>query len=532
MQNYLNFMSKNNDGRLKNRKEFQSKYKFPPILKAGIALSPLLLAGCIFVHRGDAERPVQTSDALLLPASKSSIAIPVSLDAAVLQDKVNQIIPKRLVEQDWTNKNSCVAAKYAKVCVGVTIGGRCVGKWVTAKVTPSIDCRYSAKVDRGPISLTSLNGGLEGEIPLDIQAKVRGRGELGSRIQVDPKGSLLAKLSASFDIDEQYKPAVNLGIDYSWKEFAHVWALGIKFRLDEQANKEIDKKIEEIDDAVTAALSQTDFRSKAARAWAGLGKTLSVGDNSTFVRVTPMEVGFASPSSEGNKLDFKLYTAFETQAFVGTEAPADSEPRPLPPLSKTHLPDGFELNMPISISFSELQRRIKENADPEKWMVLDVDGLGQVKAKLLDVQFFQTTSQQFVIGVKMQADVPGRIFDAKGWLWAPVSFNVDSEQREITVEQIEFKSNLDNWAVNSLVKIANLEVVRSSIQRKLKYNFGDEYEIALKSANGLINRPLDAGLAVRGEVKEINLEWLGASPSSLVLNANAKGSIAVTQPSP
>lgn len=502
------------------------------ILKACIVLSPLLLGGCIFVHRGDAERPAQTSDALLLPETRSSVVLPVTLDAAVLQEKANQMIPQRLVEQDWKNKNSCIPAKYAKVCVGAVINGKCIGKWVKTKVTPAIDCKYSAKVDRGPIKLTSSNGGLKGEIPLKIQAKVRGRGELGSRIQLDPKGSLLAKLSTSVDIDRNYKPAVDLGIDYSWKDFAHVWALGFKIRLDDNANKEIDKQIAKIDDTVTAVLSQTDFRSKAARAWSGLGKTHELGDNSSFVRVTPMEIGFATPRSVGNELDFRFYTTFVTQAFVGTERPANPEPLPLPPLSKTQFPDGFDLNMPISIAFSELERRIKESADPDKWIVSDVDGLGRVKAKLLDVEFFQTTSQQFVLGVKMQADIPGRIFDAKGWLWAPVTFNVDRELRQITVDQIEFKSNLDNWAVNTLVKIANLELVRSQIQSKLKYDFSKEYDIALKSAQRLINRPLDADLALQGKVEEIDLRWVGASPNSLVLNANAKGSIAVTQPKP
>jgi hypothetical protein len=82
------------------------------------------------------------------------------------------------------------------------------------------------------------------------------------------------------------------------------------------------------------------------------------------------------------------------------------------------------------------------------------------------------------------------------------------------------------------VKIANLELVRSQIQSKLKYDFSKEYDIALKSAQMLINRPLDADLALQGKVEEIDLRWVGASPNSLVLNANAKGSIAVTQPKP
>lgn len=536
MRNYLNFSGNANPKALDSTKKIAAVTQRNDdcwfVLKASIILSPLFLGGCIFVHRGDAERPAQTSDALLLPETKSSVVLPVTLDAAVLQAKANQMIPQRLVEQDWKNKNSCIPAKYAKVCVGGTLNGKCIGVRVKTKVTPAIDCRYSAKVDRGPIKLISSNGGLKGEVPLKIQTKVRGRGALGSRIQLDPKGSLLAKLSASVDIDRNYQPAVDLGIDYSWKDFAHVWALGFKIRLDDEANKEIDKEIAKLGDAVTAVLSQTDFRSEAARAWSGLAKTHAVGDDSTFVRVTPMEIGFSTPKSEDNKLDFKFYTSFATQAFVGTELPTNPEPRPLPPLSKAQFPEGFDLNIPISISFLELERRVKQSSNPEKWIVSDVDGLGQVKAKLLDVEFFQTSGRQFVIGVKMQADVPGRIFDAKGWLWAPVAFNVDRDQREITLDKIEFRSNVDNWAVNTLVKIANLEAVRSRIQRKLKYNFSKEYDTALQSAQSLINRPLNADLALQGNVEEINLKWVGASPSSLVLNANTTGAIAVTNSKP
>ena len=490
-------------------------------------LTPALV-GCFFSKTAGNDRPIQTYNPVALRAESSSIALPIKLEAAQLSARANEALPKRIVDIDWTNVNACVPKTYHNVC---TLRGPnprkpwetiCIGRLARVEASPQIDCRYSAKVDRAALSLEATNGGLTANLPIKIRGKVEGRGEIGRSIRLEPRGDMDLKFRAALDVSPEYTLVGTTNLDYEWSDFAHVWMAGIKVRVDEEANKKIDEKLEEFMPEVADRIAQADLRSPIEKAWRAGFESFELADE-TYLRLTPQAIAMASPTADNGTLIINFGTRLVAESFVGTERPAAGTPTTLPPLMKTPFEPGISLSLPVRIAFDRFAEELRRGFDAGEWQRVNVDGLGVVKYKVLDARIFQTEGQKAVLGLKMQVDAPKRWLDAKGWIWTTTGIAIDNTQRVVRLESPHFRGDTSNWALDALLKVANFGSVNQRIVESSEVNFSVEHDALLEEGNRVLNRPLDDLLFLSGSLDAVSLGKAEVASDALVIPIKARG---------
>ena len=172
----------------------------------------------------------------LTRSSVMVISITASLDD--IQRRLNEQIPGTLYAIN-ENRDGCVPAKWAKVCVLPRPWGGCA-QWVKTKISPDIDCHVDGAVTRGPIQIGGAANVLNLGMPVSASVTVTGRGQIGKNIRETANGSITAAASVTANVDENWQPSANVNVDYSWNNRIGVDVLGFRITF---ASK-VDPKIE------------------------------------------------------------------------------------------------------------------------------------------------------------------------------------------------------------------------------------------------------------------------------------------------
>lgn len=469
--------------------------------------SLLLLAGGLLLVLLNAEErniteppPATPAKADALPADLSYISLPLSLSYAELARYANQRIPVQLVKRREHKR-------YTKRALGIPV---------------TFKGRLNSLVKRtGPVTVGRHKDMLAVHIPLRFELRFKGSDALDPDIY--SKGRLQLRLRLKLGMTPAWQPTLKVYPSYQWQNKPRL-KLG-PFRLDarEILGEVLDDRLKKLSRELERDVRQSaGLRDKAVSYWHELHQLRQLGGDDTpaWLMVDPQAAYFAPLRLTDSALQMEFALAASLTTLVG-EVPPPPLPEPLPALRIAPPPsDGFNIQLPVSLNYAgledELQRRYANQA------------LAVGKSDITPHDFrIYSSGQTLVLGARVSARMPGRLFNSRGWLYLqgrPVYTNTGSQ---LSVQDFDYTRQVDNWLVSSATWVLH-ENLRKQLANALQFDFSDRVAAARASIHARINRPLDNGFKVHGRLKELSLGRIQPRAEDLLLLLNAQGQLAIS----
>lgn len=486
--------------------------------------------GCLFVlslaactREVSNRAPKRGAQSIEVTGRESTITIPISARLADLEERLNQELPETLYAVD-DRFDGCIPAKVAKVCpVPRVFRSGCAVDIIKTKISPEIDCTLTGAVKRGRIRLTGEGQTVRLDMPISLSVTARGRGEIGERIRETAEGAADVTAVARFDIDQMWNPTATVTPTYNWTDRIHVRILGQKITFASKVNPKIDEAISKFERTLPDQLAGLKVQENISRAWASGFSSISLNENpSVWLRFAPTELGYSGYTIADETLTLKLMARGSTETFIGPK-PADPRPTALPPLRRNLPPAGFHFYLPVTADYAVLERLLGTQLKLGQAQVVNAGDVGPVKVTFSGVRIYNTEDGAIAVGVTLDADPQNDLFDVKGTVWLTAKPVVDNRTRRISIASLGLASETNQKGFDLLVAILQAPVINNAIKSQLAYDFDVQYVEALARANSLLKRQISPEIYLHGEVDEVAVERITATPQGLFLGLDVTG---------
>jgi hypothetical protein len=390
----------------------------------------------------------------------------------------------------------------------------------------------------GPLSVGQAGGAVHVEQSLHITGQAGVEGDLAHLLSLSGK-----------TIDVQASPAVNLNADMNsnwcpiiqapptgrWVNSASVEIAGkncvsinlgpfghpsfcagpINLGLADVLNGEIDKHRDQIQKTASDAISCDQLRAKIAAQWHPLSiKVEAANRDALFVNIVPTGAGFSGLIAEASGV--RLIVRMSAKTSVDPTA-APETAIPLPPLGRATADRGnLDIHLPVTATYSfvidELAKQLKGRDFTQHTAV------GTIAVHIDDVDLYPSGSS-IVLGLKIDAKLPGAVLNTSGWVYISGHPVVEASGRAISIQQLQFATVLDSafWRVTqSLFEGEILAELNSHAHIDLSGQIDD---VAARVSTAVANANLPS-LILKADKPTITLTGAGVGPNALVATAD------------
>lgn len=486
-----------------------------------LAVSSLALHGC-----GSRPSPAPPRDETPVEIAEraSSIVIPVTAPLSALQDRLNTDVPSRLVTIDET-RDGCVPARWARVCIGLELGGSCRGQEVRTKITPEIDCTLDGYVDRGGFAVSGSGQTLSLSVPVNASVTARGRGEIGRHIRTTANGSVNVRANAAFDISEDWVPKATVATDYSWNDKLGIDILGFRVTFSGQADPQIRDILRKFEQDVPGYVGQLELKQRMDEIWRKAFEPVRLAENpESWLRFTPQAVGFSGFTLDNGQIATTLMLEGKTETFLGAK-PKSSPVTPLPRLAREIKTTGFHFFLPVTADYTLMTTQAERALSVGKPQHFDIQGLGKVEATFKKVEIYQTRDRSLAIGITLDADPERDWFDTRGTVWFIAKPQFDDRTKRVWIDKMAVFGDTNNETVDLLLKIINFKPANDRLRKSLVYDFSKEWDDALAKAGQAMTVQTPSGLNLFGTITNANLVGSSTTPRGFYLGLETHGTM-------
>ncbi|RST86726.1 DUF4403 family protein [Aquibium carbonis] len=463
----------------------------------------LMASASIFVSSANAQQ------------TQSSVVVPVSLNLAAAQARLNAEVPDVLYSVD--QGQNC---------------GRVKLPW-PLRGSVGIDCHVTGQaLKNGPITVGGVGRQILVSAPVRAWVTARGRGEVGRHIRETAEAAVTLSIAATPTIDAEWN--VGLAIDHSlhWDQRPTVRLLGlIEITFASLVEPKIHELIEAQKAKLPALIADLKVKEKMEKAWAELQKPMKLSDAPpAWLAFKPSGIGFSGISTEDNILKVRAVLSGETSVSLG--AAPESAPVPLPQLSPDVPTDGnFNLNIPIRLPLAELEAVANQ----------EVDKLGEIKAGDLHVLTLSDVKLRAVDGA-LAIEAYALLDNKGGWLdwldvfhWFDVKGTVhlkarpivDDEKRLLKLADLDFDTSTSSLPVDALVETLRLPLIRQLLEKLVSYDYGADADKATAEANKHLTRDLGEGFRLDGTLQKVGVVQPVIDPQAIALPLALQGTLQV-----
>lgn len=419
----------------------------------------ILLSACA---RSDiSERPAVDNGAAStqIETQPSTIGalVTLSLDQAI--QAVNNALPTRY-SKDWSNgPDACADLRF--------LGKHCVGT------------KYKYNVARGDITIAPVGTNavkLSVEVSLDGQGGFRGDG--ARLIKADAKNfDAGAKVDIVLTprIGQDWCPTIDVNPSYSWTRSPRVEIVSrVNVDVSGQVSDAINEKIPEIKRAVQGAINCEQFKSQLASLYGKRTIPIAVApDQNLHLNIEPLAFAFSGFNIDTQAIRL---ASLLTAKIELSGAPITPSALPLPPLSVVGVsaPPRIAVAVPLRVPLALLQTEAQKIVGG-KTFEGDTPA-GTVKATLTKVEIYPTSGGRVVVGIDLDAKLPGKFLDTKGSVFL-VGMPVKEGGTVVRLKDPTFTRILDNDVWNTLSILFDSKI-RSELDKSLRYDFSGDVEKA------------------------------------------------------
>jgi hypothetical protein len=353
----------------------------------------------------------------------------------------------------------CHRVVFARICVEVP-----------DFTAPSLDHRdacagydWNADIAKsGTISVGRSNSTIEVRQPVRITGRAGVRGALADLFSLRSKSfasDLMPHLNLAALLDANWCPLVTVTPGSDWVNDASAEIVGknclgfdlgpfgrpeicagpINLSLRDVMNTELNKRLPGIQAEVSKALPCDLVRSKVTPFWRPISTKIEpLPGDKLYFNLVPIGAAFSGvvPEDDGVKIALQLIA----QTSVGPNAIL-TDPLPLPPLGALKSDaNALSLDLRLAVPYLLASHEIAKNLVGKEFTQHLT--LGDLKVRIKDVDVYPSGSS-VVVGLKIDADLPGNIVSTSGWVYL-VGKPVVQPGNIVRIDDLQYSTVLDS----------------------------------------------------------------------------------------
>lgn len=462
------------------------------------------------------DRPERIDSAPETGDGETVLVTSVGVPLETLRRALESDVPRRLWAID-RQMDTCVPQKNIKVL------GQKLGK------TPKVKCRVTGRVDRGRITLVGRGNRLVARIPVNATVTAR---DIGGVIkQETATGSAVMELSVRLSVGPNWRAQSDLDLDYRWTNEPGIDILGQRVTFTKPADRELQRVLREVEKTLGREIGKIAIRPRVEQLWSEGFTTLSLSQENppVWLTIAPQRAGVGTFRVQGRELVTDVLVAAKTHVYVG-ERPTDPERKPLPRNSGIERSDGFSATVPVLADYAQLEPVILRELGKLAEKGIEQEDLGRIDIAFDAVEVFATTGGRIAVGVQAEAEPVGNLTGrtwgkSKGEVWLTGKPVTVAGSELVRIEDLQVFGDMDLVTGDALVRIMQMEEIRSAIEAALVEDFQSDYaRIVEQVREGLAN--VDAGdLQLAFALDSIEHGKIGIYGTGLYMPVEAKGSV-------
>ena len=332
----------------------------------------------------------------------------------------------------------------------------------------SVDFDYRVTYGRrGPITIGRSGDRIEVNLPLQFSGQGGLAGSFAQFLSANAKnfrgsGTLTAR--AYVRVDENFCPRlVDAQASFRWIEGANVdvigrncipvgfgqnacigpWALDVSKFLNASIQQSLDAQIRSINERLPCG----KIREELARVWRTRSIPLPpVAGTQFYANVVPR--GLSLPGAVAGDSALTLAGSVSADVTVSVDRIEESSAGALP-VNHASVPAGgrIALSVPLIVSYGALNELAGRQLVGQ---VLRYDSpTGPIQVTIGAAEIYPA-GDRLAVGLRFVADLPGRLFDATGWVWILAAPGVEGDGTVVLLRDIGFSRITDNEIWNLL----------------------------------------------------------------------------------
>lgn len=465
---------------------------------AGTVLLLIGLSGCQL----NTKTPAPLLENSPVEAKTSSISVPIVIPS----NEIKNILQRSI--------NESLTDGYLLKASGISIG-------------PGVDLQFILRPN-GPVSASASNGSIKLQIPLvaDIYANWKTCVKMLVKVcashheDAQPAITLLLDIKPAPTTDYHVNPNVNLA--YTLDKAVSIKVGPFTVNLVSMTRDGLDKQVAKFQQTINTELAgKIPLREAAEKAWVAADKPILVSKENNLWLTSRLEGVYSAPlTTEGNSAILNLGFSGKFSALVG-DPPAVPAPTPLPPLTLTAAPPGFILNVPLSLQFAELEKRLNA-ASPFSY-----DFKGNV-ITVNQMALSSTSDGKLSVGLQVNLTTAGKWFNKKGWIYLTGKPVYDQTRKRVVFQDLAYTSHTESVLLNQAAW-ATEPLVIAALKSRAYIEVGDYLSDAQTKVNAYVTSFAVKGVGnVSGHLDSLKIEDIIVQQQGVVVNANAVGAMALT----
>ncbi|MEY3089843.1 MAG: hypothetical protein RL113_159, partial [Pseudomonadota bacterium] len=464
---------------------------------------PFLMILCfiLMATNGNAIEETDTED--------SVIVLPIHADLTVLEKFLNDEVPNDLASLDERNK-SCVDPQYIKrpaipSCKLKGFSFSCRDWTEDMKVFPRIKCHVQGWIKRnGHITVNGNGQTLQFTFPIKAQASADGL------LYGTAHAAAMLYINATPTINKDWTISIDLEHNFTWSntpelKLFNLFNINIKSVLEPKLKKAMDKFAQKVPDL----LDQLDIKGKMQEEWEDIQKPIKIDNQSeTYLVFQPNMIACSQIDIKDHIMRSTVSIKGKANIILGT-APANYDTTKLSPLQPLCYTDkGFNLHLPIKVTYNELLERTKNEKSARDLYTIDFkDSVIPGVLNISNPKIIKNEQGTLSISAHVSYDSRDEWlkmldkfhwFDIQGEVMFSGTPEIDKNERTIKFTKLTYQSNTNSKLFDMLIHIAGIGPIQSYLQEIVHFDYGDKIDEWMNKINDALRNVAQGDLILSG----------------------------------
>lgn len=444
------------------------------------------------------EAPTRKATIAAFEPRRSTIQPNLLLPYQAIKDAANKAVDKFAQPQSGRVHVDCKRISFA----GRTLFEGCL----------DVDWDIAASRD-GTIEVAKAGESVSVQVPVKFTGHAGPNGFIAERLSLDRKeisGSFVAGITGKATLDASFCPKI---IDpkgtFNWKTPASLQVIGrscidLPFGLDvcvgpwdlpigSLLTPHLQKMMAEQVGDINSKIPCEPVRAQLAKVWQKQSFPITADKlPPMFVNVTPRSL--SSPGILAEDKGIRLVARLDADVGVSTQKGETGPAGEIPPNKPISDPAGkLSIALPLAADYPTINKLLNEQlkAQLAKTPIVTDTPAGKVKVDITEVEIYPS-GDRFAVGAKFKADVPGRIFNAKGTVWLTTLPIPAADGRSLRLSDIKLTRAIDNELWSLLTAALNTQLVKA-LDENSKVDFGKDIDNAVAKAKAVLADPKQTG---------------------------------------
>jgi hypothetical protein len=348
------------------------------------------------------------------------------------------------------------------------------------------------------------------------------------------------RVDLSATLDQQWCPVVSVNPVGSWVDDAFVEVVGknclgvdlgalghpevcagpANIGIAGPLNQELDKHRDELQMAAQTAISCGPVKAQIASQWHAFA--LRVDQERLpplYLNIIPRSVSFSGIVPEDNRLRVTVRVGAQT---ILAASPADMAVQVLPPLQPLNSTNGgLQINLQAIGPYDLLKQQLRQSLAGQTFQK-EVAGR-KIEVRITDVDLYPSKGS-LALGLQIDAEMPGRWFNTKGWVYLVGKPTVSKDGRSVKVTDIQFAAVVDNAFWSTAEKVLQGDILKT-LNERATFDFSEEIDKATRNVSQAIAKAAVPGLKITAGLPQIALDGVHVTGSDLVVSATMSISV-------